>query len=960
MANNNDIRFKISLDISDTDKLREFGDKIEAERKKIEKNPIEVKVNTDEAEQSISDLYDNLEKTAKKNSKKTKRKTQSSKKTTDEEIQTNADKYVQYTRYGKNGKSSTSHSYTKSNGVQQNYNDKGELKSETATVVDLRKAYSQLNKDVTEYYSLKTKSAKGKVATEDQAYVKGRISDLRDEMTQIRTNISDARKLGFYNDELEQKSLAHFQRKSNGYNSYRKENDNTIKAYGNDDNTAIRQGLRTKQLNNYSGQSTEAIERARTLDSTITSLEKELSDLVNSGASMDQITAKFDECTSAGQEFKKVMTLVNSTMEKTSKNSSSAVDKTAKKTQESLEKKVAQVKELVSDASIQQLDAKFEKIRSKYAGQKGSENILDSFDAAVKTIHEKQDSIKTELSKGSDSNLTQIAADADILNSKLIEVETTAKTLGDSLSKNLDSTSLQKTIDRIDKLVQSSDGFASKSQLDKLDELRKAYTSRDSGITKTVDYDNSKTIANIEQEINARKKLAEDQKELATGTYSANEANYKNALSKYEGQTSESLTRARESLKQFKEIREDFEKSMKDTKVSDLSDEEVERLSKNLQNMTEEEEKYKTAIKQVKAEETATLAPGVALRASNEMQSYINNNSKAWKKYKAQLEEVRDAYKNVTTEGQKLEVDAKARDLKAKISADGLTGASFWQDTKRAVNQIAQFTGIYGMLQNVVMEIPSKVVSNVKEINDAQIELAKVASDASESQLSQYWDKAAESAKKYGATVSDVISSTADWKRLGASLDDAKELSDMTTLLQRVGDNMTQETSSSGLISALKGFQLKADQAQHIVDVANEVANTQPIDTAGIFEAIERSASSLKAAGNTYEQGVALASAANSVIQNPEKIGTALKTISMRIRSAETDLEEAGLDTEGMVTSTAKLRKEMLALSGVDILKDKDTFKSTYQILDELANKWSDLTDIQQADYTCLYVQKCA
>ena len=65
MANNNDIRFKISLDISDTDKLREFGDKIEAERKKIEKNPIEVKVNTDEAEQSISDLYDNLEKVTK-------------------------------------------------------------------------------------------------------------------------------------------------------------------------------------------------------------------------------------------------------------------------------------------------------------------------------------------------------------------------------------------------------------------------------------------------------------------------------------------------------------------------------------------------------------------------------------------------------------------------------------------------------------------------------------------------------------------------------------------------------------------------------------------------------------------------------------------------------------------------------------------------------------------------------
>lgn len=49
----------------------------------------------------------------------------------------------------------------------------GKLTSEKQTVVDLQKAYSQLNKDVTEYYSLKTKEAKGKVATEDKQYVKG-------------------------------------------------------------------------------------------------------------------------------------------------------------------------------------------------------------------------------------------------------------------------------------------------------------------------------------------------------------------------------------------------------------------------------------------------------------------------------------------------------------------------------------------------------------------------------------------------------------------------------------------------------------------------------------------------------------------------------------------------------------------------------------------------------------------
>lgn len=73
---------------------------------------------------------------------------------------------------------------------------------------------------------------------------------------------------------------------------------------------------------------------------------------------------------------------------------------------------------------------------------------------------------------------------------------------------------------------------------------------------------------------------------------------------------------------------------------------------------------------------------------------------------------------------------------------------------------------------------------------------------------------------------------------------------------------------------------------------------------------------------------------------------------------AETEMEELGLDTEGMAESTAKLQKELLALSGVDIMKDKNTFKSTYDILDELSTKWQSLTDIQRASITELIAGK--
>ena len=58
-----------------------------------------------------------------------------------------------------------------------------------------------------------------------------------------------------------------------------------------------------------------------------------------------------------------------------------------------------------------------------------------------------------------------------------------------------------------------------------------------------------------------------------------------------------------------------------------------------------------------------------------------------------------------------------------------------------------------------------------------------------------------------------------------------------------------------------------------------------------------------------------------------------------------------GESTEGMVESTATLRQEIMALSGVDIMLDKNTFKSTYQIMDELSQKWEHLTDIQQAKW---------
>lgn len=80
--------------------------------------------------------------------------------------------------------------------------------------------------------------------------------------------------------------------------------------------------------------------------------------------------------------------------------------------------------------------------------------------------------------------------------------------------------------------------------------------------------------------------------------------------------------------------------------------------------------------------------------------------------------------------------------------------------------------------------------------------------------------------------------------------------------------------------------------------------------------------------------------------------------MSMRLRGSKTDVESAGLDAEGMATSVSKLRDEIMSLSGVDIMLDDNTFKSSYDILMGIGEVWDGLTDVNRANITELLFGK--
>lgn len=73
------------------------------------------------------------------------------------------------------------------------------------------------------------------------------------------------------------------------------------------------------------------------------------------------------------------------------------------------------------------------------------------------------------------------------------------------------------------------------------------------------------------------------------------------------------------------------------------------------------------------------------------------------------------------------------------------------------------------------------------------------------------------------------------------------------------------------------------------------------------------------------------------------------KTVSARLRGADSELKEMGEDTDGMVESTSKLRDIVLGMTGFDIMEDEDTFKDIYEIMLGIGEQWDNLDDIDQA-----------
>jgi TP901 family phage tail tape measure protein len=134
--------------------------------------------------------------------------------------------------------------------------------------------------------------------------------------------------------------------------------------------------------------------------------------------------------------------------------------------------------------------------------------------------------------------------------------------------------------------------------------------------------------------------------------------------------------------------------------------------------------------------------------------------------------------------------------------------------------------------------------------------------------------------------------------------------------------------------------------------------NNFSISTDGLASALQRSASALKTAGNDINESIGLITAGNQIAQDPESVGAAMRTIALRLTGtnvAVQQLSDMGEETEGVITTVSKLRDTIMSATkvasngfkGIDILDKNGNYKSTAEILQEIADIY---TEIEETD----------
>lgn len=277
----------------------------------------------------------------------------------------------------------------------------------------------------------------------------------------------------------------------------------------------------------------------------------------------------------------------------------------------------------------------------------------------------------------------------------------------------------------------------------------------------------------------------------------------------------------------------------------------------------------------------------------------------------------------------------------------------FFDGLKQRWTSLGQYLLSFGGFYQV-FDVLKDGFNIIHDLDDALTEMNKV-SDEPLDKLKSYQKESFDIANDIGTTGTQIQNSTADFLRLGESFDDAKESAKAANILFNVSEFSSIDEATESLIAMSSAY--KDMDKMDIDDKLNNVGNNFSISTDGLATALQKSASALTTAGNDIDKSIALITAGNAVVQDPDSVGAGIRTIALRLtgtEEAKKELEETGEDTSDFIVQTAsKVNDSFKAFTGVasnnfkgiSLLDENGNLRDTYDVLQDVANIYDEIVE---------------
>lgn len=297
------------------------------------------------------------------------------------------------------------------------------------------------------------------------------------------------------------------------------------------------------------------------------------------------------------------------------------------------------------------------------------------------------------------------------------------------------------------------------------------------------------------------------------------------------------------------------------------------------------------------------------------------------------------AIKNINTE---------FKSLKVTLSQNKQLGLSWIDKLKKLWSKLGGFSlsaTAFIAVTNKIRQMPQEVY----KLDTAMTDLYKV-TDETDIRYNKFLTSACENAEKLGRSISSLVEQTANWSKLGYSLDEAEQLAQISSIYANVGE-VDDDTAVSDLVTAMKAFNIEASNAITIVDKLNTLGNKYATSAADLGEGLSRSASAMATAGTDIDKTLAMLTGGAEITQSAAEFGNMLKIGSMRIRGMKGELEALGEEVDDNVESISKMQTQILNLThgNVNIFDNNGEFKDYYDIMEDIAKIYNDLSSTEQA-----------